>query len=274
MDRLDDFRAVFAEAVTARAGCRDPRIKAAFTKVQRHDFVSPGPWVFSEHGAPTATSDPALLYQDLALGLAPERGITTGLPSLHARALDACALRAGDRVIHVGIGMGYYTALLAELVGPAGEVQAFEIDETLAAIAIQKLAPWTWVRVESRTGIGDLEPADVIYVCAGVQQIPLVWLRSLRPGGRLLIPLVPGRGQGGLLLVERREGGYDARFVSPASFIPCVGATDAEVAKSLAARFALGDLDSVHSLRLATQTPDESCWFAGDGWWLSTARVA
>jgi protein-L-isoaspartate(D-aspartate) O-methyltransferase len=271
MDRLTDFRSVFAEAVVARAGSRDPRLKAAFAFVPRHEFVPPGPWRFAEDGPLTASADPALLYQDLALGLSLERGIPTGLPSLHARCLDASEPRPGESVVQIGAGAGYFTAILAELVGPSGKVRAFEVDPVLAASAQQNLARWSQAFVEARSGTGTEEPADLIYVCAGVQQIPRAWLRALRSGGRLILPLVPGDVEGGVLLIRKTsDERYEARFVTAARFVPCIGATDANAATALRAAFARGDSSSVRSLRLEPEPPDSSSWFAGDGWWLST----
>jgi protein-L-isoaspartate(D-aspartate) O-methyltransferase len=274
-DRLSDFRAVFAEAIVARGACRDPRIKVAFARVPRHEFVEPGPWRFAEDGPFTASADPALIYQDLALALAFERGIPTGLPSLHARCLDACEPRVGESVIQIGAGAGYFTAILAELVGPTGTVRAFEIDAALATAAERNLSPWPQVTVEAWSGTGAEGPVDLIYVCAGVQQIPSTWLRALRPDGRLMVPLTPGETEGGMLRVRRIAGDrYDAHFVTAARFVPCIGATDADAAKRLRAAFATGDAASVRSLRVAPESPDSSSWFAGDGWWLSSYRHA
>lgn len=273
MDRLTDFRAVFAEVVATRGACRDPRIKAAFAKVPRHEFLDPGPWRFSEDGPQTESDDPALLYQDLGLEIARGMPLPTGLPSLHARFLDACRPAGGERVVHIGAGRGYFTAILAELVGPTGVVRAFEVVTALADMAKRSLSPWAHVQVEARSGTGEHGAADVIYVCAGVQQIPLAWLRSLREGGRLLLPLVPGDAEGGVLLVTRGARGLAARFVAPARFVPCIGATDVDATDRLRMAFAGGHTDSVRSLRLGPEVPDESCWFAGSGWWLSLAEV-
>jgi len=274
MDRLSDFRAVFAEAVTARGGCSDPRIKAAFARVPRHEFVGPGPWRFAPDGPPTGSADPALVYQDLALALPSERNIPTGLPSLHARCLHASAPQAGENVVQIGAGAGYFTAILAELVGPTGSVLAFEIDPALAAAAQRNLSPWPQVAVEARSGTAAERPADVLYVCAGVQQVPGEWLRALRPRGRLIMPLTPGEAEGGILLVRHVGAArYDARFVASARFVPCIGATDPGAATLLRAAFARGDAASVRSLRVAPELPDSSSWFAGDGWWLSSRPV-
>jgi protein-L-isoaspartate(D-aspartate) O-methyltransferase len=275
LDRLADFREVFAHVVLARAGIRDTRLHDAFAKIPRHEFVGPGPWRLCEEGEPTLSTDPALLYQDVVLGLAPERGITTGLPSLHARCLHACAPRTGESVIHVGAGAGYYTAVLAELVGPTGSVTAFEIDQALAATASARLQDWPSVLVHPSSGI-DLPAgaADLIYVCAGVQRLPRAWLDGLRPGGRLGVPLTPGDGEGGFLLVHQlRRAAFSARFLCPARFFPCMGAQEPARVDSLADAFRSRGLAAVRSLRRLPETPDESCWFAGDDWWLSTRDV-
>ena len=124
MDRIADFRRVFAHVVAARADRRDPAIREAFARVPRHELVGPGPWYFTERGGPAESDDPAILYPDVAMGLARDRGIPTGLPSLHARRIAACAVSAGERVSHIGSGSGYCTAVLAELVGEAGQVVA------------------------------------------------------------------------------------------------------------------------------------------------------
>ena len=78
MDRLADFRNVFAQIVMARAGSADPRLLRAFAVVPRHEFIGPSPWQFTEHGLPAVSDDAALLYQDVVMGLAPARGLTTG----------------------------------------------------------------------------------------------------------------------------------------------------------------------------------------------------
>jgi protein-L-isoaspartate(D-aspartate) O-methyltransferase len=263
---------MFAHVVLARAGIRDDRLRDAFAKIPRHEFVGPGPWRLCEDGEPTLSTDPALLYQDMAFGLAPERGITTGLPSLHARCLHACAPRTGESVIHVGAGSGYYTAVLAELVGPTGSVTAFEIDQGLAATAAARLQEWPFVAVRPTSGIEfPAEAADLIYVCAGVQRLPRAWLDGLRLGGRLGVPLTPGDGEGGFLLVHQvRRGVFLARFLCPARFVPCIGAQEPALVDSLSHAFRSRGIGAVQSLRRLPEQPDASCWFAGDDWWLST----
>src|SRR5262249_26036806 len=157
------FRSVFAQVVMARAGVTDLRLLEAFSKVLRHEFIGPSPWYFTEQGPPVISEDQALLYQDVSIGLAPERGIPTGLPSLHAGCMAACQLKPGEKVIQVGAGSGYFTAILAELVGENGSVVAFEIDTALAKAAQHNLSRWRQVHVEACSGVSSVSgTADVV----------------------------------------------------------------------------------------------------------------
>ncbi len=273
MDRLADFRSVFARAVMARAGLTDPHLLRAFSEVPRHEFIGASPWYFNEHGPPVI-SDPAVLYQDVAMGLAAERGITTGLPSLHARCIAACELKPGENVIQVGAGSGYFTAILAELVGESGSVLAFEIDHSLATAAERNLKRWRQVLVEATSGVSGISgSADVVYVSAGVQQLPRAWFEALALGGRLLVPITPGAAEEGGIFVIRRFASktvLKAEFVCRARFVPCLGAEDEAASALLKEAFAAGGHDAVRSLRLYPEMPDETAWFRGRDWWLST----
>src|SRR5262245_27297024 len=107
-------------------------------------------------------------------------------------------------VMHVGAGAGYYTAILAELVGATGRVRAFEINDKLAARARSHLAAWPWATIETRSGVGAAdEPVDLIYVNAGVHQLPGAWLTALAQGGQLVFPLGSGDAQGAVFAVRR-----------------------------------------------------------------------
>ena len=91
--------------------------------------------------------------------------------------------------MHVGCGTGYYTAILAELVGPAGRVTALDVDADLAARSRNNLADLHVTVVPGDGGEHDAGPADAILVNAGATHPRPVWLHSLRPRGRLLLPL-------------------------------------------------------------------------------------
>jgi protein-L-isoaspartate(D-aspartate) O-methyltransferase len=278
VDRLEAHRYFFADLITTSAGSKNERLKGAFASTRREHFVGPGPWkVFSGGGfVTTPTDDPAFLYQDVVVALAPERAINNGQPVLHAINLAVLDVKQGETVLHVGAGTGYYTAVLARLTGETGTVVAYEIEHDLAQRAARSLADFSNVSVQQRSGSeAPLPVCDVIYVNAGATAPSRVWLDALQTNGRLLFPLTPADGPGGLpgagamLLVTHIDADrFDARFICPAMFIPCVGARDDETAQKLAAAFNRGDLQSVKSLKLNSQ-PDDSCWCAGDGWWLS-----
>lgn len=264
-------------------GVHDERVEHAFAAVPREPFAGPVPWFIRSSTwfggldrspyveAPDA--DPAFLYQDVLIALDRARGINIGQPSLHAHCLDALGLHEGETVLHVGAGSGYYTAILANLIGPDGRVSAFEIDPDLAARAQRNLADRQWVTIEARSGIADdLPKVDAIYVNAGITQPSWAWLDALHPEGRLVFPLTPVGGFGAMLLVRKpRHGGmvWPARFVTRAGFIACQGHQDSEAGRRLAVAFAQGNWQAVCSLRL-DDNPDATCWFRGEDWWLST----
>jgi len=92
--------------------------------------------------------------------------------------------------VHVGAGVGYYTAILAELVGAAGAVTAIEFDAERAARATANFARAPHVRAVHGDGTRVVfEPADVIYVNAGATRPAASWLEQLKEGGRLILPL-------------------------------------------------------------------------------------
>ena len=281
MERLAAHRSFFASLITANAGVpvQEGRLAAAFAATPRERFVGSGPWkVPTAIGyIETPSADPALLYQDITIALKQEAAINNGQPTLHAVCLAALQPREGETVLHVGAGTGYYTAVLARLVGAAGAVFAYEVEPDLAQRAAGNLADLPQVIVHDRSGAqGPLPSCDLIYVNAGATAPLDVWLDALRPGGRLLFPLMPAQGPGGMLLVthtppDRSPDRWAARFVCRALFIPGIGARDEETAQKLSSAFRREDV--VRSLHRGTP-PDESCWCSGRGWWLSTSPLA
>src|SRR5215472_17331862 len=128
-------RRAYAKHVLANVGVDDARVEAAFAAVRREHFLGPGPWPmprWSRPDVPTPSDDPVYLYQDALVGIAPERNLNNGQPSLHALLIAASAPQPGEHVVHIGAGVGYYTAILAHMVGESGRVTAVEFDGGLA----------------------------------------------------------------------------------------------------------------------------------------------
>lgn len=275
MKTIQEHRDFYARFVVGSAGSSDDRLRAAFAQVEREHFLGAGPWpIFAGSGyIPSVCDDPRLLYQDVLVALDAGRGINNGQPSLHALCLAACAPAAGERVVHVGAGTGYYTAILAALVGSAGTVAGYEIEPDLAARARANLGHLPQVRIVAGSGCdAALPPADLIYVSAGATHPPDSWLDALAPGGRLIFPLTPAAGFGCMLLVTRRGPGcYAASVLARVRFIPCIGARDHATGRALAQALDTQSLAAVKSLHRGT-TPDRNAWLAGRGWWLSTAE--
>ncbi len=271
---LDQQRDFYASLVTAKGGTRDEAIRSSFTSTDRARFLGPGPWkVFTSLGyIETPGDDPAFIYQDVAVALAPERTINNGEPALHARCIAAAAPKVGESVLHVGAGTGYYTAILANLVGPGGSVVGYEIEADLAERARENLVDLPQVSIRMRSAIEPNLPAsDIIYANAGATHPPAEWLAALKPKGRLLFPLSGSHGAGVMLLVTReQEASYAARIVMGAAFIPCIGASDDAEAKAVTEALMKGGHGAVRSL-VRNDEPDASAWLGGSDWWLSTA---
>jgi protein-L-isoaspartate(D-aspartate) O-methyltransferase len=206
------------------------------------------------------------------------RRLNNGQPSLWARMYDQLELSRGDHVVHVGAGTGYYSAILAEIVGRAGRVTAIEIDPALAARASENLAAgWPQATVFTADGFTFRpdQPADAIVVNAGVTHFSAVWLDALAAeNGRLLVPLTNAERWGCFVMITRQAGDpcrYAARFIGRVGIIPCVGGRDPAAEERLTAALAKSDFAAIRSLRRAPEEPDHTCWLAGEGWWLSTA---
>jgi len=195
-DSFAGYRARLVETLRAR-GIRDLAVLKAFAETPRHLFV------------PEALRSRA--YDDVALPIGD--GQTISQPFTHARQLEALHLQGGERVLEVGTGSGYQTALLGALVE-----QVFSV-ERVAALAVRarqalREAGVTNVSVllgDGTLGWSDYAPYDAILVAAGGPEIPPPLVAQLAPAGRLLIPLGRSAGKGSeggqtLTLVERRGG--------------------------------------------------------------------
>ena len=252
-------RQAYAAEITRRAGVTDPKIEAAFAAVPREDFAGPPPWrIGSGAFGLTSADDPARLYEDVLVGIDARRGINNGQPSLHAQSIDALGVSEGETAVQIGAGAGYYTAILATLVGPQGRVIAYEIEPDIAERAAANLARYPQVEVRARSGVEDLPAADAIYVNAAASHPLRAWLDALKPTGRLVFPLQAVGSTGAMLAVTRPERGdaWPARLLSGVVFIPCEGAQDPEMGRKLDEAFRRGGAERVRSLRFGAAPSD------------------
>ena len=134
-------------------------------------------------------------------------------------------MRQGERVLQLGAGSGYYTAILAELVGPRGRVDALEIDEALAAAARRNLEAWPTRAVRRGRRRRPVEGQwDVIVAFAGAAAPAAWWLDALADGGRLLLPMTTEQRGGFMLRLDRHGAKLAARSAGWVGFYPCAGA--------------------------------------------------
>src|SRR5262249_48741502 len=151
MISLELRRRFYAEEIEATSNLRSPGVVEALARVPREDFLPPGPWTirgeadFQSPPRHTADGEVRHVYHNLAIAIDPARHLFNGAPGLLPMAIDALRVSPGDRVLHIGTGTGYYTAILAHCAGPSGRLLGIEVDEALAARARANLAPMPWV---------------------------------------------------------------------------------------------------------------------------------
>jgi protein-L-isoaspartate O-methyltransferase len=189
MDRqieLGIIRAAYAKQILAAAGVvNDPRLEAALGAVRREDFLGAGPWPImrwfrDRDYVTTPDADPVYLYSDDLVGILPERHLNNGQPSLHAHLVHQASPAAGEHVVHIGTGTGYYTALLAHLAGSSGRITGIEYEPELAARAKANFAGYPNVEIIEGDGTSvSFDQADVIYVNAGCTRPAPNWLDRL-----------------------------------------------------------------------------------------------
>lgn len=190
------------------SGIEDLAVLHAFDSVPRHLFV------------PEAVCHRA--YEDVALPLG--HGQTISRPAVHAFHLQLARLAGGERVLEVGTGSGFQTALLARLVR---EVFSIEVLPELAAAARARLDALGLRNVRLRTGDGSVgwpeqAPFDAILVGAAAPAVPEALREQLAPAGRMLIPVGTARAQR-LLWISRDGDGWEEREIDDARFVPLVG---------------------------------------------------
>jgi protein-L-isoaspartate(D-aspartate) O-methyltransferase len=205
---LEGKRANMMEYQIRARGVKDPRVLEAMGKVPRHVFVPPG------------YVDAAYDDRPLPIG----SGQTISQPYMVAVMTEALKLQGGERVLEIGTGSGYQTAVLAELVS---HVVTVERMPELSSSAVRTVGALGYANVEFVVGDGTKgypprAPYGGILVTAGAPDIPDVLLRQLAEGGRLLIP-VGNTLQQTLTRVTRTGKDYRTERLEGCVFVPLIG---------------------------------------------------
>jgi len=196
-------KTIFDSARLGKAAL-DPRVMNAMAKVPRHEFVllELRPYAYADTPLPSGFDK------------------TISQPFIVAVMTDLLDLRPTDTVLEIGTGLGYQSAILAEL---AQHVYSIEIIEELAAQARQRLARQGYVNVDIRIGNGaagwpEHAPFDKVMVTAAPELIPPPLIYQLKPGGKMVIPAgLPDEQQ--LILVDKDAGGaVSTREILPVRF--------------------------------------------------------
>jgi protein-L-isoaspartate(D-aspartate) O-methyltransferase len=189
-------------------GVRDARVLEAMERVPRHLFVP--------------AADQASAYGDHPLPIA--GGQTISQPYIVAYMTELLALEPSHRVLEIGTGSAYQTAVLAEL---AGEVFTIEVVPGLAASARETLEAMGYANVRLREGSGwdgwpEAAPFDRVLVTAAPDALPPALVTQLAPGGVLVAPVGIGAGDQRIIRIVRTAGGFDEEALLPVRFVPMV----------------------------------------------------
>jgi protein-L-isoaspartate(D-aspartate) O-methyltransferase len=201
-------RARMVETQIVARGVRDPRVLAAMRKVPRHLFVD--------------AAQRAQAYEDHPLPIAGNQTISQ--PYIVALMTELLELAPGERVLEIGTGSGYQSAVLAEL---AREVYTIEIVPELAHSAAARLKELRYDNVTVREGDGyrgwpEEAPFDAIIVTAAPERIPQPLLEQLAPGGVMVIP-VGGFFQELKVFRKSADGRVTEKDILPVRFVPMTG---------------------------------------------------
>jgi protein-L-isoaspartate(D-aspartate) O-methyltransferase len=288
---LEDCRRFYAEELRWIASLSSPALVEAYARVPRERFLGAPPWqigsaeqrTLSMSGmvrmAYTPTEDPRDIYHNVLVALDPAKDINNGQPSALARWIDALDLKAGDRAYHLGCGVGYYTAIVAEVVGPSGSVVAIDANADLAARAKENLASYANVAVHAADGASfDTGPCDAMLVNAGVTHPHPVWLDRLRDGGRLVLPITmaatPTLGQGVMIKITRDASSYSVQNITVIAIFSGIGMRDPLLEPLMQKALTTGALLKLKSVRRDAHEPADTCVLHGREVCLSTADTA
>lgn len=263
----------YAEEVAALTGARSPALRRALATVPREDFLPPGPWLIEAANGiyyQSEDADPRHVLHAVGVAIDPVRMLNNASPLKFAEQMALVEPRPGETVFHVGAGLGYFSAVLAEMVAPSGRVIAAEIDPALCEQARRNLARWPAVEVVGDAMASPLPPIDILYSSCGLGTLPPAWLAALKPGGRMVVPLTDAHHHGLVFLLHKRNDGdlWPARMLHFTRHYPCLGARENADLAAVSAALTRAP-GGVASLDLSAHPQGEDCWLHGEGWCLS-----
>lgn len=284
---LEDCRRFYAEEVRFAANLTSPALIEALTRVPREKFLGPGPWQIAipdvatgtVQYVPTPSADPRYVYHNVVIVLDRSRDLTNGHPGTLTHYISALELVPGNRVYHMGAGAGYYTAIIAEVVGDSGAVIAAEVHSELGPRAKANLADRPNVTIHAGDGT-EFDPGecDAMLINAGMTHPLPLWLDRLREGGRLLVPITmpmaPNLGKGVMLKIVRHATGYTAQVVSFVAIYSATSTRDSQLEPVISKALASGGLMKVKSVRCDQHSPGDACVVHSNEVCLSLTTVA
>jgi protein-L-isoaspartate(D-aspartate) O-methyltransferase len=282
--QLDDCRRFYSKEVRFAANLDSPALIEAFVRVPREKFLGPGPWQIAlpniDLGETTyiTIDDPRHLYHNVLIALDTTRNLNNSQPSALATWINALNLKTGDRVFHLGCGVGYYTAIMAEVVGTGGSVVASEVDSDLAARARENLAGYPNVTVHAGDGAAlDTGICDAMFINAGVTHPHPPWLERLGQGGRIMLPITAamgatGLGKGVMVKIISDSGHLAAKVVSDVAVYSCTSVRDPRLEPLLGKAFATGTLLTLKSVRRDAHEQRDTCVVHGRDVCLSSVQ--
>lgn len=204
-DGMSYIRSDFIQTL-GKSGVTSGRVLDVMSQVPRHKFVS------------EALRFRA--YDDISLPIG--YGQTLSRPSVIGKMIEACSLSGDETVLEVGTGSGYQSALLAML---CKKVVTMERIEELHLRARQVLfnSGFNNITCLHQHSFDELEQVyDVILVAAGAVDLPQVLLEILKPGGRLIIPVLDRENHQITRIYKNRDGGISREIIGTASFVPLI----------------------------------------------------
>jgi len=276
MMTIEECRMFYAQEIRFAANLITPGLVEAFAKVPREKFLGPGPWQLgSAEGRAMSTAglahlsyatveDPREVYHNVVVSLDRAKDINNGQPSALGRWIDALALKSGQRVYHLGCGVGYYTAIIAEVVGTNGSVVGLELQPELADRARQNLRNYAQVTVEAGDGATfDPGDCDAMLINCGVTHPQVIWLDRLCEDGRLVVPFTLAMnatiGQGVMTKIVRCGKAYLTELVTPVGIYSGGTLRDAELEPQLLKGLTTGALLKLKSVRRDTHEVEATC---------------